>query len=169
MINISINDPLILPKYVNTMCKTVVSMDRAQHIPLCHSLRQVKLPMGPVDLTKFLLIRICNYFKKKRKNSESPATRRRQHPQLADIRPGASLSWEFSVECGMCKIWPSMVILNSNLLHGTVHHPTIFKSLRTSDAYIVSELTIIGSDNGLSPGRRQAIIWANAGILLIGP
>ena len=32
-----------------------------------------------------------------------------------------------------------------------------------------SKLTIIGSDNGLSPGRRQAIIWTNAGILLIGP
>ena len=33
----------------------------------------------------------------------------------------------------------------------------------------VNKLTIIGSDNGLSPGRRQAIIWTNAGILLIGP
>ena len=33
----------------------------------------------------------------------------------------------------------------------------------------VSKLTIIGSDNGLSPGRRQAIISTNAGILLIGP
>ena len=32
----------------------------------------------------------------------------------------------------------------------------------------VSKLTIIGSDNGLSPGRCQAIIWTNAGILLIG-
>ena len=32
-----------------------------------------------------------------------------------------------------------------------------------------SKLTIIGSDNGLSPERRQAIIWTNAGILLIGP
>ena len=31
----------------------------------------------------------------------------------------------------------------------------------------VSKLTIIGSDNGLSPCRRQAIIWSNAGILLI--
>ena len=31
----------------------------------------------------------------------------------------------------------------------------------------VSKLTIIGSENGLSPGRRQAIIWANDGILLI--
>ena len=28
---------------------------------------------------------------------------------------------------------------------------------------------IIDSDNGLSPDRRQAIIWTNVGILLIGP
>ena len=33
----------------------------------------------------------------------------------------------------------------------------------------VSKLTVIGSDNGLPPGRRQAIIWTNAQILLIGP
>ena len=33
----------------------------------------------------------------------------------------------------------------------------------------VSRLTITGSDNGLSPGWRQAIIWTNAGMLLIGP
>ena len=31
----------------------------------------------------------------------------------------------------------------------------------------VDDLTIIGSDNGLSPSRRQAIIWTNVGILLI--
>ena len=31
----------------------------------------------------------------------------------------------------------------------------------------VGKLTIIGSDNGLSLGRRQAIIWTNAEILLI--
>ena len=31
----------------------------------------------------------------------------------------------------------------------------------------VSKLTIIGSDKGLSPGRRQAIVWTSAGILLI--
>ena len=30
-----------------------------------------------------------------------------------------------------------------------------------------NKLTIIASDNGLSPGRRQVIIWTNAGILLI--
>ena len=33
----------------------------------------------------------------------------------------------------------------------------------------VSKLSIIGSDNGLSPGRRQAITWTSAGILLTGP
>ena len=32
----------------------------------------------------------------------------------------------------------------------------------------VSTLTIIGLDNGLSPDRRQAIIWTNAGLLIIG-
>ena len=51
-------------------------------------------------------------------------------------------------------------------------------SLRPSDAYIYTyiyicicfgNLTIICSDNGLSPGRRQAITWTNVGILLIGP
>ena len=46
----------------------------------------------------------------------------------------------------------------------------VVNSLRPNDAYIcVSELTIIGSDNGLSPDRRQAIIWTNTGVLLIGP
>ena len=33
----------------------------------------------------------------------------------------------------------------------------------------VCKLIIIGSDNGLSPGRRQAIIWIIAGILLTRP
>ena len=33
----------------------------------------------------------------------------------------------------------------------------------------VGKPTITGSDNGLSPGRREVIIWTNAVILLIGP
>ena len=33
----------------------------------------------------------------------------------------------------------------------------------------VRKLTILGPDNGLSPGQCQAIIWTNAGILLIRP
>ena len=31
----------------------------------------------------------------------------------------------------------------------------------------ICKLNIIDSDNGLSPGRRQAIIWSNAGVFLI--
>ena len=33
----------------------------------------------------------------------------------------------------------------------------------------ITKLTIIGSDNGLAPSRRQAIIWTNAAVLLIQP
>ena len=33
----------------------------------------------------------------------------------------------------------------------------------------IAKLNIIGSDNGLLPGQRQAITWTNVGILLIGP
>ena len=33
----------------------------------------------------------------------------------------------------------------------------------------VGKIIIIGSDNGLSPDRRQAIIWTNAGLLSIEP
>ena len=33
----------------------------------------------------------------------------------------------------------------------------------------ISKLIIIDSDHGLSPNRRQAIIWTNAEILLIWP
>ena len=32
----------------------------------------------------------------------------------------------------------------------------------------VDKLNIVGSDNGLSPGRHQAIIWTDVGIMLIG-
>ena len=55
--------------------------------------------------------------------------------------------------------WQSFpAIVHSRITHwGRVTHICIRK------------LTSIGSDKGLSPGRRQAIIWTNAGILLIGP
>ena len=43
-----------------------------------------------------------------------------------------------------------------------------FNSLSLSAYMCLSKLTIIVSDNGLSPGRHQAIIWNNDGILLIG-
>ena len=54
--------------------------------------------------------------------------------------------------------WPRYNTVNFPLTHwGRVMH------------ICVSKIIIIGSDNGLSPGRRQAIIWPIAGILLFRP
>ena len=53
-----------------------------------------------------------------------------------------------------------------------VEYPVMVDPLTHRDRVMhicVSNLTIIGSDNGLSPVRRQAIIWTNAGILSIEP
>ena len=56
------------------------------------------------------------------------------------------------------KLFPYLDHLSFTLTHwGRVTH------------ICISKLTIIGSDNGLAPGRRQAIIWTSAEIMLIGP
>ena len=54
----------------------------------------------------------------------------------------------------LCSIYLSWVLFLTHL--GRVTH------------ICVSKRASIVSDNGLSPGRRQAILWTNAGILLIG-
>ena len=61
-------------------------------------------------------------------------------------------------------------------IHSLYHAIALLTKTHVTYAYwgrvthiCVSELTIIASDNGLSPGRRQAIIWTNTGILLIEP
>ena len=54
-------------------------------------------------------------------------------------------------------------------LEGTLFGQTLTHWGRVTHNICVGKLTIIGSDNGLSPERRQAIIWSSAGILLIGP
>ena len=55
------------------------------------------------------------------------------------------------------------------LIHIFVNRPQWVKLIywRRGRHRCVNNLTIIGSDNGLSPGRRQALIWTNTGILLI--
>ena len=59
---------------------------------------------------------------------------------------------------------------HNSIVNALELHLFCINSLRPSDAYIcVSKLIIIDSDNGLSPGRHQVIIWINAGILFIGP
>ena len=60
-----------------------------------------------------------------------------------------------------CQVMPCIIccdVISRTLTHwGWVMHICIVK------------LTIIGSNNGLAPEWRQAIIWTNARILLIGP
>ena len=64
--------------------------------------------------------------------------------RLGSRRDGKFVSYEIQIVC--------------NLTHwGRVTH------------ICLSELIIFGLDNGLSPCPRQAIIWTNAEILLIGP
>ena len=66
------------------------------------------------------------------------------------VFPGPSCAWYVVIG--------SRMLFDSELTHwGRVTH------------ICVSKLTIIGSDNGLSPDRRQAIIWTNDGISVIGP
>ena len=51
---------------------------------------------------------------------------------------------------------------------GLVSNPVCLTHWGRTTHICVSKLTIIVSDNGLSPGRRQVIIWNNVGILSIG-
>ena len=73
--------------------------------------------------------------------------------------------------CGWIFVWDDIyAILNDTI---AFRLPWCYKSVLTHWGWVthicVSKLTIIGSDNGLLPERRQVIIWTNDGISLIGP
>ena len=77
---------------------------------------------------------------------------------LAPSAGRTSAGIRMTIKCGSSVYIRSVLVgLRSLTPWGRVTHICVIK------------LTIIGSDNGLSPDRRQAIIWTNAGILLIGP
>ena len=67
--------------------------------------------------------------------------------------------------------FPTQMASNTEYVSIWWHHHAIYMLTHWGRVrhICISKLTIIGSDNGLSPGRRQTIIWTNAGILLIGP
>ena len=67
-----------------------------------------------------------------------------------------------------CNVW---VALNGWRIHIEQDLTELFALTHWGRAthICVGKLTTIVSDNGLSPGRRQAIIWTIAGILLIWP
>ena len=71
--------------------------------------------------------------------------------------------------------WPTPIVDEIKMPHVRCHYgkqssQSLVNVLPGRVAHLcVSKLPIIASDNGLSPGRRQAIIWTSAGILLTGP
>ena len=66
-------------------------------------------------------------------------------------------------------IWFAMVQHEHNMVRYVVFCRVVLTHWGRVTHICVGKLTTTGSDNDLSPGRRQAIIWTNAGILLIGP
>ena len=69
-------------------------------------------------------------------------------------------NWHYKTSWGLWNQFPLLVHFH--------HFPQVTHWGRVTHTCI-SKLTIIGSDNDLLPGRYQAIIWTNAGILLNGP
>ena len=67
--------------------------------------------------------------------------------------------------CGLTKLfaWFTLYQARNSILGLALTHWGLVTHI------CVSKVTIIGSDNGLSSGRRQAIICTNAVTLLIGP
>ena len=76
-------------------------------------------------------------------------------------------SWDFNLITRVQKSpigkWDTHVLLFSSCMDISLTHWGWLMHI------CISNLTIIGSDNGLSPGWCQAIIRTKAGILLVGP
>ena len=66
---------------------------------------------------------------------------------------------------GFCSLLPDVNYNSKKIKSLTIQ---LTHSGRATQIF-VSKLTIIGSGNGLSPGHRQAIVWTNAGIVLMRP
>ena len=67
-----------------------------------------------------------------------------------------------SVDLSLIWVWENLIQNYSHFSQGPPHWGQVMH-------IFVSKLTIIGSDNGSSPGWRQTIIWTNDGMLLIRP
>ena len=77
-----------------------------------------------------------------------------------------SVNW-YAIMCEKSKYTsPARTQTSCRWAHGLSHMLTHWGRVTHK---CVGNLTIIGPDNGLSPGRRQAIIRTNAGILLMEP
>ena len=79
------------------------------------------------------------------------------------------LRWHWGITSGMA-FGSCDLLLISTALRQSYNWPHASDvAIKTFVNVSVGKLTTIGSNNGLSPGRRQTIIWTNVGILLIWP
>ena len=77
--------------------------------------------------------------------------------------------WFFTLICAPTNHWADSRDARDLRRHRAHYDVTVMLTHWGPVTHIcVGKLTIIGSDNGLSPGRRQAIILISVGILLIG-
>ena len=83
------------------------------------------------------------------------------------MRREAFKFWEL-VRLILENLW-YLSMLGYKLIHANKLGTSVLTQRGRVTHICVIKLTIIGSYNGLSPGRHQAIIWTNAGKLLIGP
>ena len=88
-------------------------------------------------------------------SSNCPVISRRYIDYIYVIKSSCFPHWRISMACAFS------VLRNNRCKYSLTHWGRVTH-------ICVSDLTSIDSDNGLSPGRRQAIIRTNAGILLIG-
>ena len=93
-------------------------------------------------------------------------------PVNVDAVPLICRQWNCDYLCNLpVTICPCSIAVHQNtLMHTWPQRRKFDLTHRGRMTHICgNKLTIIGSDNGSSTGRCQAIIWTNAGILLIGP
>ena len=99
-------------------------------------------------------------------NSENIHTKYMEYTcEHTDSSPCQSLHYSLSPDFVKPKPLPELMLIKNHVRH---HQKAIHRYVtKLIEAEWWINLTIIGSDNGLSPGRSQAIIWTNTGILLI--
>ena len=90
------------------------------------------------------------------------------------LKPHSNHSFYWCLGYTCCQgIWRGIPVtmyhmVQCNMMRMTDKCPLLTHWGRATHIF-VSETIIIGSDYGLSPGWRQAIIWTNVAIFLIGP
>ena len=95
---------------------------------------------------------------------------------ISEVTPMSKRITEYYWKYSVCHYYAINFLPNPHNRHPIVHplgwdmgcHLRVLTHWGRVTHIGISKLTIIGSDNGLSPGRCQAIIWANARILLMG-